>query len=107
MIPRAGASGRNILVAVVIGWVLLGCGPATHDKAPADPPERDHVETACEMALMELERLIEENSTERSVSAAALAEARELFRLGRELYLEREYELALEMVEEAINILKE
>jgi hypothetical protein len=57
------------------------------------------------MALLELERLIEDKK--RGVSAAALAEAQELFRVGRELYLEREYELALELVEEAINILKE
>ena len=92
----------------MIGLVLLGCGPPpAHDNVPVDPPERDQAEIACEMALLELESLIEEKSAEKDVSAAVLAEAQELFRLGRELYLEREYELALEMVEEAIDILKE
>jgi len=65
------------------------------------------MEIACEMALLQLERLIEAKSRSGGVSAAMLAEAREVFRLGSELYLEREFELALEMVDEAIDMLKE
>jgi len=59
------------------------------------------------MALLELESLIEQKSNDEGTSPAMLMEAREVFRLGRELYLEREYDLALEMVEEAIAMLKE
>jgi hypothetical protein len=90
----------------VVALVLLGCGsPPAHDKG--DLPESGQIEIACEMALLQLESLIERKSNEGGVSPAVLAEAREIFRLGRELYLEREYDLALEMVEEAIAMLKE
>ena len=76
-------------------------------KASRDGVRIGDIEEPSALALLEPERLIEEKSTKKDVSAAVQAEAQELFRLGRELYLEREYELALEMVEEAIAMLKE
>ena len=106
MTRRPGPGRRIRPVAILIALVLLGCGPPpAHDKG--DPPERDQVAIACEMALLELESLIEQKSNDEGVSPAMLMEAREVFRLGKELYLEREYDLALEMVEEAIAMLKE
>jgi hypothetical protein len=98
----------RVPIAAWIGLILFGCGPpAAGNGISSGPTDRDQIEIACEMALLQLERLIEERSRLGGVSVAMLAEAREVLRLGKELYLEREYELALEMVDEAIGMLKE
>jgi hypothetical protein len=97
-----------VVILVLSGLALAACassrapGPAFEVAGDAD---RDRL--ACESALLRLERLILQRSSEDRFSAAALLEATELQQLGQELYLEGEYALALEMIEEGIQLLEE
>jgi hypothetical protein len=55
--------------------------------------------------LFYLDRVIESRRRDPGVDAAALAEAIELRRSVMELILDEEYELALELIDEAVAIL--
>ena len=46
-------------------------------------------------------------SQEDNFPTAVLAEANELHQIGKELYLEREYALALEFIEQGIQLVKQ
>ena len=105
---RLRTSGRSVSIAFVIGSILFGCSShRAGDTHVATPDERDQVEIACEIALLQLEGLIEKRLSQNGFPLAVLIEARELQRMGKELYLEREYELALQLIAEAIEMLEE
>jgi hypothetical protein len=55
--------------------------------------------------LLHLDSLIESRRGSPGISAADVAEAVELRRIAEELFLEEEYDLALELIEEAIALL--
>ena len=104
-----GRLGITLLILIVAA--LAGC--TTHQETGASRApdnrveERDPLEVSCEVALMQLGDLLAERSGDRSFSAAVLVEAKELHNMGRELYLEGEFSLALELVEQGIRLLKE
>ena len=97
------------VIIVVIGSALLGCAsnPAPDESTPEVSIDVDRFQISCELALLRLERLIELRSSEADFPKAVLLEAIELHRLGKELYLEEEYELALEIIEEGIALVEE
>jgi hypothetical protein len=91
-----------------MGSVLAGCGSGgVPEPATGFSDELDDLEVACELALLELEQLIVKRSQQPDFPAALLIEARELHQLGQELYLEREYALAMEIIEEGIALVEE
>ena len=100
-----------VVLALATGLILLnlwGCATApSGETTVTDPTDRTPTEVACEVALLKLSGLIENHSGQNTVASGALAEAIELYRLGRQLYLEREYDLALELAEEGIELLEE
>jgi hypothetical protein len=106
-IERDHALLTALLVSVVgIAACSFGCageGP----RAPADrPPEEMALEKTCGLALLRLEELIDLRSTDGAWPAADIAEAEALHSTGKELYLQREYELSLELVERGIALLQ-
>lgn len=95
----------TIVVVAALMAAALGCA----SQPSAEPPaavERDADELNCELALLRLETLIEARAAEPSFSAAALIEAREIYEMSRELYLSQEYELALRLIEEGIQLVE-
>ena len=108
MICSAGRLTGIVVILVLSGLALAACvssrapGPALEVTGDAD-----HDRLSCEIALLKLERLIQQRSSQDRFPAAALLEATELQRIGRELYLEGEYTLGLEMIEEGIRLLEE
>lgn len=76
--------------------------PTTNRLADTDP-----LRVSCELGLVRLQSLIAKRSTEEGHSVAALVEARELHHMGKELYLEGEYKLALQLIEDGIELVEE
>jgi hypothetical protein len=103
----AGRPVGGVIIALLTAILYWGCASAPAPDALTVFDDRTAEETACEVALLKLEKLLEARATQRSFSVPALLEARELHRIGRELYLEREYALALELIEEGIQLVEE
>ena len=102
------ARGR-LAVAFIVGSALLACSSnrGAPGAASAEPDDRDPLEVSCEIALVHLEQLIESSSNDDDFPEVVLIEAKELHQIGKELYLEQEYALALEFIEEGIRLLEE
>lgn len=96
-----------VLFAVVLG---IGSGCSSHSAFSENPPqplEADFpLEIECERELVFLDTLIEARRGDRRVPEAALAEAVELRRTAADLFLDGEYRLALELIDEAVSLLK-
>lgn len=92
----------------LVGLTQMGCSPRGGSSEPAleSADELNRLELACEVAIIHLEELIANRSQEDNFPTAILAEASELHQIGKELYLEREYALALEFIEEGIHLVK-
>ena len=93
-------------VAIVIALFLFapGCSPgAAGSGSPADDIETRELE--CERGLEALDAAIRRATGDTMVSAAMLHEARALRETAGELYLEAEFELALELIDEALALL--
>ena len=103
----------TILGAVALAAALSITSPACSPKpsgTSTPPPELDDralTELACERELVFLDSLISERDSHPDFSRPRLAEARGLWDSAIELYLEQEFELALELIAEAINLLKD
>ncbi len=102
---------RGIATLLLIGSALALAG-ACSSKRPAPEPttgssEQDRLRVSCEFAILHLERLIAVRLEETDFPLAILLEAQELHQLGKELYLQGEYELALELIEDGIALVKE
>jgi lipoprotein NlpI len=101
-------AGKVVSLVLVAGCIVWGCSANRPDQAvSAGIDDTDQTEIACEIALLRLEQLIQTRSSQENFPAAILFEANELYRIGMELYLEGEYGLSLELVEEAIKLLEE
>jgi hypothetical protein len=92
--------------------VLLGLNTCStrHDSAglsPADPRVNSPLEIECERELVHLDALIEARRMDGRLRAEVLAEVIELRRAAGELFMRGEFELALELVEEAVSMLEE
>lgn len=107
MEPKRRSSRVGTIVLILAG-LSTGCASSGGTPKTVEPgADRDRYEASCDLALTELERLIARRSADDDFPGADLVEAQELYRAGRELYLEREYALALEVIEEGIQLLKE
>lgn len=95
-------------MAIVIGSALgAACTPGADRGPSADVIESESIDLSCEIALRRLDDLIDQCPSRPNCPEARLFEAKELRRLGRQLYLEREYEFALELIGEGIELLQE
>lgn len=106
---------RRFLWAVAITAVIFnygtGCSPR-NDAAGSSHPQSSLVpnsplEAECERELLYLDSLIESRRRVGDIPAAVLAEAVELRQSAAELILDEEFELALELIDEAIALLRE
>jgi len=88
-----------LLVAVVLA-AGVGCA-----RAPTSEPdvERSADEMLCARALLQLDQRIA-SCEKAGAPAAVIVEAREIYRMSRELYLQRDYELALQLIEEGMRL---
>lgn len=94
------------MALVVTGAIPACSGTSGSDMIRDDPSAAaDALESECERGLEALDRVIERSATSALVTAAALAEARALRREAGELYLESEFRLALELIDEALSLL--
>ncbi len=97
---------RKPIPILIIASALWGCA-STRIPEPASEIDRDHFEVTCEIALLRLERLIEMRAAQKTFPLAMLLEAKELQKIGKQLYLEREYALALELIGQGIELVEE
>jgi hypothetical protein len=99
---QTGNQRRWTLAAVtaVIVLTVTGCTPRFDSS-------QSPLKTECERELFYLDDLIESRSRNSDFPAAALAEAVELRKTAAELMLEDDYELALELIDEAIALLRD
>ncbi len=77
-----------------------GCSPRYADTSYHSD------ETLCEQSLQQLDALIENKTGDPSLSPGAVAEAKELRRAAAGLYLNGDFELALELIDEAFALLR-
>jgi hypothetical protein len=101
---RVAAGALALLVVALSTW---GCASTQPPEVAESVESPDAYRVSCEASLIELERLLALRSSQDDFPKDALIEAQELYRLGRELYLEREYVLALDMIEEGIQLVEE
>ena len=93
-----------IAAAVVTG---SGCSPRSDSPGEAGSySQNSPLEKECERELLYLDSLLESRRRSADFPAAAMAEAAELRRSAMELILDEEYELALELIGEAIALLE-
>jgi len=105
------ARSRGAALGAVLAVVLASC--AARPPAPTTGAQRNvgssptELERRCEEKLLVLSQLIETSLAAGGAEDASLAEARELYREAQRLYLEGEYELSLEFIDQALAILEE
>ena len=85
-----------------------GCSPRNSSSRARSQELRAQspLEQECGRELLDLDTLIENKRRDRSFPAAVLAEAIELRRAAGELFLSDDFELALDLIDEAISLLK-
>lgn len=94
------------LLAVATPLAGTGCAPRSDSQGSLPSyPQKSPLELECERELLYLDSLIESRRRDPGVNAAALAEVVELRRSVMELMLDEDYELALELIDEAVSIL--
>jgi hypothetical protein len=105
-----------IVIVSLAAMILCGAGCSSRKSAgsSSDSPDisyetgqRAPLESECERELLYLDSLIEASRGSGNLSAAVLAEAIELRRFAAGLLLDEQYDLALELIEEAIALLRE
>ena len=97
-----------VAALLAVSTPLAGTGGAPRSDSQGSSPsysQKSPLELECERELLYLDRLIESRRRDPGVDAAALAEAVELRRSVIELMLDEEYELALELIDEAVALL--
>lgn len=101
------ASRERCWIAL-IALASLGCSsPRQAIDVPSFAPDDEwRLEETCERELLRLHALIEKRTGQRSFSRSVIIEAEELLELSEELYLEREYALALRFIEDGIRLLE-
>jgi hypothetical protein len=105
-IPRILSTAALV---VAVGVFAPGCSPRTDSSglSQADAVPKSSLEIECERELLYLEALLESRRRDHDFPAAVLAEAYELKQSAAELVLDEEYKLALELIDEAIALLRE
>jgi hypothetical protein len=99
---------RGCLFFVCCAAACLGC-TYSHTQTPGLelPLDSILVEASCLDNLQYLAKMIKEISTSQGATDARLLEAIEIYRMAESLYLQKEFILASELTEDAINRLEE
>jgi hypothetical protein len=95
-------------LALLVCILPAGCTHSNGD--PPDTPDAADaglLEAACESNLRYLAAMIKEFEADMESSDALLIEAKEIYRMAESLYLQKEFKLASELIEDAIAILEE
>ena len=105
-----------MVMVSAVAVIFCGSGCSPHKSAGSTGGASDIsyetgrntlLEGECEQELLYLGSLIEARQRSGNLSAAVLAEAIELRRVAAGLILDAQYDLALELIEEAIALLRE
>jgi hypothetical protein len=94
------------LAAALFGGPGCSARNVSSDVSAAELQSDSSLEIECERELVYLDTLIEATRRDRLFPPALLAEAIELRRAAGELFLTDEFELALELIDEAVALLK-
>lgn len=98
---------RNIAAAAVAGAIALGCSPRAGGSAPTVNSDRYVAsEAECERAIAELDERIAVCSADTSFAVASLVEARSLRDCAFESYVTADYDLAIELIGKALDLLR-
>jgi hypothetical protein len=101
-----------ILWAAVMVAVALVCGPGCSARTASPRVAATELESnrtlmvECEREFLYLGSLIETKRRDRDFPAVVLAEVIALRRAAGELFFDGEYELALELIDEAVSLLE-
>ena len=108
MDKRAPLLGFAVVCAIAATVVTgSGCSPRSDSSGDVGSySQNSPLEKECERELLYLDSLIESRRRTAGFPPAAMAEATELRRSAMELILDEEYELALELIDEAIALLE-
>lgn len=108
MDKRASLLGLAVACAVTAAVLTgSGCSPRSDPSGGTSTlSQKSPLEKECERELLYLDSLLESRRRSADFPPAAMAEATELRRTAMELILDEEYELALEMIDEAIALLE-
>jgi hypothetical protein len=108
---KDGSSLPRLLRGVLLLVCVSAAAGCTHpkDSPPGfvDTEDAVFLEAACENNLQYLEKIIKEFEAKNGTSDALLIEATEIFRMAESLYLQREFKLASDWIEDAIRMLEE
>ncbi len=97
----------SILLCICLAPVLSGCAHRyVPDALPNELTDEHLLEATCEENLSYLGSIIEDRLAVKKSPTYQLLEAQEIFRLAQTLYLQKEYSLAIELIENAIEILE-
>jgi hypothetical protein len=97
-----------ILVAVGLIAPLAACTSQSRSQETAEiATDELLLEFACERDLLYLDDIIQKHLSKKTVPLARLLEAQELRWLAGTLYLQREYSLAVKLIEDAVKLLEE
>jgi hypothetical protein len=101
--------GRGRGFMILTGFLLLGLacssGPVP-ELNPSSGSDEILLQLTCEKNLSYLRVLIADKQANNNIPAFRIIEAQEIFRSAEFLYLQQEYELATELIENAIEILE-
>lgn len=99
---------KIVAVCVIAAAAMIesGCSPQAGSHGQTGSyPQLSPLEKECERELLYLDSLIDSVRRAADGSTAVMAEAEELRRSAMELMLDEEFELALELIDEAIALL--
>jgi hypothetical protein len=101
----------NTVVFAVLAAVLTCSACAPSHNLTEDPSfareDRDNIESACQSQLTYLNAMIANYFPYDETTRLNLIEAKELYNISEELYLRKDYSLALELIDKAIKIIEE
>ena len=103
---QSGVSGMLILACLLVPGLACSPRPAP-GLLPSDSSDEELLQITCEKNLSYLRILIEDKLEIKKIQSFRIIEAREIFQLAQILYLQQEYSLAMELIENAIDILEE
>ncbi|MFH1756221.1 MAG: hypothetical protein ABIA59_11035 [Candidatus Latescibacterota bacterium] len=96
------------MVFVTAAAVVIGCAASNGIQPVSQNPSNGSLlESTCADNLAYLNIIINGFSAQKGMSNPRLVEAQEIYHLAEILYLQKEYSLAIELIEDAVQLLKE
>jgi len=103
---QSRGGGRLILAGLLLLGLACSSRPAP-TPYPADSSDKELLQITCEKNLSYLRILIEDKLELEKIQSFRIIEAQEILQLAQTLYLQQEYSLANELIDNAIEILEE